>query len=215
MMLLENRIWISTDTPRQSVSGAALFLDRDGVVIRETNYISRIEDVVLENGIVELLGWAHETGLATVIVTNQSGIARGMFDWLAFEAVHREMTQQLHAAGVSIDLTIACPFHEEFTRGYGPAQARWRKPGAAMLELGGAMTASDGRKSWMIGDRANDMKAARNASLAGGIHVATSEGPDERAAALALAGDNFRVIGAAHPLEALQILRGKFTSNPL
>ena len=125
MALLENGIWISSDTPRQSVNGAALFLDRDGVVIRETNYISRIEDVTLEHGIVELLRWAHETGFATVIVTNQSGIARGMFDWAAFEAVHKEMTRQLHTAGVSIDLTIACPFHDEFTRGYGPAQP-WR-----------------------------------------------------------------------------------------
>ncbi|MGV8996309.1 MAG: D-glycero-alpha-D-manno-heptose-1,7-bisphosphate 7-phosphatase [Parvibaculaceae bacterium] len=212
-MLLENGIWISTDTPAQSKSGAALFLDRDGVVIRETNYISRIEDVVLEHGIVELLQWAHEAGLPTIIVTNQSGIARGMFDWAAFEAVHREMTRQLNAQGVSIDLAIACPFHDKFTRGYGPAQARWRKPGPAMLELGGAMTSSDGRKSWMIGDRAGDMEAARNASLEGGVHVATSQGPDERAAALALADEYFQVIGAAHPLEALQSLRGIFASS--
>ncbi|MDO8289808.1 MAG: HAD-IIIA family hydrolase [Parvibaculum sp.] len=212
-MLLENGIWISSDTPRQSTSGAALFLDRDGVVVKEMNYLSRIEDVSLEHGIIELLAWAHGAGLATIIVTNQSGIARGLFDWATFEAVQAEVTRQLAAQGVSVDLTIACPFHDKFTRGYGPAQARWRKPGPAMLELGAAMTASDGRRSWMIGDRAGDMAAARNASLVGGVHVATSQGADERAAALALADEYFRVIEAAHPMDALQSLRKIFPNT--
>lgn len=212
-MLLENGIWISNDTPLQSVSGAALFLDRDGVVVKEMNYLARIEDVSLEHGIVELLTWAREMGLSIIIVTNQSGIARGLFDWVTFEAVQTEMTRQLAVQGVSIDLTIACPFHDEFTRGYGPAQARWRKPGPAMLELGSAMTASDGRKSWMIGDRAGDMAAARNASLAGAIHVATSHGQGERAAALALADEKFRVIGVEHPMDALQSLREIFSNT--
>lgn len=212
-MLLENGIWISTDAPVQGKSGPALFLDRDGVIVKEAHYLSRIEDVALERGAVDLLGWAKAGNMATIVCTNQSGIARGLFGWAAFEAVDREINRQLAAHGVGIDLTLACAFHKDHTPDFGPAEARWRKPGPAMLEYGVAMMGVDATKSWMVGDRVSDIGAARNAGLAGAIHVATGHGATERDEALAMADEYFQVMGATDPLEALQTLRGLFTSK--
>jgi D-glycero-D-manno-heptose 1,7-bisphosphate phosphatase len=212
-MLLENGIWISTDTPKTKGKKPALFLDRDGVVVKEAHYLSRAEDVVLEYGAVELLRWARENGHAIIVVTNQSGIARGLFDWTEFETVDREINRQLKAQGIGIDLTLACAFHKDHTPGYGEAQARWRKPGPAMLELGAAMTKSDIATSWMVGDRVSDIGAARNAGLTGAVHVATGHGAEASAAALAMATDAFSVLTARDPMEAHQLLRGVWPSS--
>lgn len=209
-MLLENGIWISKQTPHQYGHGAALFLDRDGVVIKEVNFISRAEDVALEHGAVELMKWARDLGLAIIVVTNQSGIARSMFGWTEFEAVEVEIERQLSAQGIHIDLTIACAFHENFTPGFGEAQARWRKPGPAMLELGASMVSAELAASWMVGDRASDIGAASNAGLAGAVHVQTGHGAKASEAALALAREGFAVMSVADPMAALQVLRGAF-----
>tara|TARA_R110002110_G_scaffold162046_1_gene361078 strand:+ start:493 stop:1137 length:645 start_codon:yes stop_codon:yes gene_type:complete len=212
-MLLENGIWISRQSPRKSGNGAALFLDRDGVIIKDTNYISRAEDVALEHGTVEMLQWARDVGIAIVVVTNQSGIARGMFDWTEFAAVEAEIARQLSAQGVHTDLTIACAFHEDHTPDFGDAQARWRKPGPAMLELGASMVSADLAASWMVGDRASDIGAAANAGLTGAIHVQTGHGAKASEAALALAQEGFVVTSVADPMAALQILRDAFASK--
>lgn len=214
-MLLENGIWISTDTPKTQGKKPALFLDRDGVVVKEAHYLSRVEDVALEHGAVELLRWARENGHAIIVVTNQSGIARGLFDWATFETVDREINRQLEERGVGIDLTLACAFHKDHTPGYGEAHARWRKPGPAMLELGAAMTKADIDTSWMVGDRVSDIGAARNAGLAGAVHVATGHGAEASAAALAMATSDFSVLTARDPMEAYQLLRGVWPSSSL
>lgn len=209
-MLLPNSIWISDDTPQKGAPRAALFLDRDGVVVKDVHYLSRVEDVVLERGAPELIRWAHEAGLAVVVVTNQSGVARGLFDWTAFEAVEAEISRLLAAQGVGLDLVIACAFHQDHTLGFGDEHARWRKPGPAMIELGAKMLGLDLSASWMVGDRASDTGAARGAGLAGSVHVSTGHGAAERAEAVAFGAEGFRVVTAADPLEALQILRDAF-----
>jgi D-glycero-D-manno-heptose 1,7-bisphosphate phosphatase len=207
-MLLENGIWISSNETRRGANARpALFLDRDGVVVKEVHYLSRTEDVVLELGAVELIGWARQAGLAVVVVTNQSGVARGLFGWAAFEAVEAEVARQLAAHGVDLDLVIACAFHEEHTNGFGPEHARWRKPGPAMIELAGERLGIDLAASWMVGDRVSDVGAAHGAGLAGAVHVLTGHGVRERAAAERLATEGFRVLNAADPMEALQLLR--------
>lgn len=212
-MLLPNGIWISDDKPMRGAKRPALFLDRDGVVIREVHYISRAEDVALERGAVDLIRWAHEAGLAVVVVTNQSGVARGLFGWPAFEAVESEIAEQLSAHGVGIDLVVACAFHEDHTDGFSADHARWRKPGPAMIELAGERLGLDLAASWMVGDRPSDIAAAQNAGLAGAVHVLTGHGARERLEAAALARKDFRLFTADDPLAALQVLRGTFSSR--
>jgi len=204
-MLLPNGIWISDPTPARR-GGPTLFLDRDGVIVREVDYLSRPEDVALERGAVELLRWSRMRGLGLAVVTNQSGIARGRFGWSAFEAVEAEIARLLSAAGVSLDLVVACAFHDDHTDGYDAEHARWRKPGPAMLELAAEKLGCDLASSVMIGDKASDIEAARNAGLGLSVQVLTGHGREERAAALKLARPDFKVVAVNDLVEALEFL---------
>lgn len=210
---IENGVWVSTDAPAYRGDGPALLLDRDGVLVREAHYLARPQDVHLERGAAELIAWAHERGMAVATVTNQSGIARGLFGWSAFEAVEREIGRQLAERGVAIDLTVACPFHPEHTPGYDDTHDRWRKPGSAMIELAADMLGFEPRSSWMIGDTVGDMRAARNAGLAGAIHVLTGHGARERTEALEVATKEFRILAARDLDEALILLRALFPAG--
>ncbi|HUD51577.1 HAD family hydrolase [Parvibaculum sp.] len=204
-MLLPNGIWISDPAPAKH-RGPALFLDRDGVIVREVDYLSRPEDVVIENGAIELFRWARERGLALVTITNQSGVARGRFGWPDFEAVEAEIARQLSAHGVGVDLVVACAFHEEHTPDFDAEHARWRKPGPAMIELATEKLGCDLASSLMIGDKASDIEAARNAGLKAAIHVLTGHGKEERAAALKLARPDFAVHVANDLVDARALL---------
>ncbi|MFZ2468434.1 MAG: HAD-IIIA family hydrolase [Parvibaculum sedimenti] len=212
-MLLENGVWISDPAPARH-GGPALFLDRDGVIVREINYLSRPEDVALETGIAELIGWAHARGIAVAAITNQSGVARGRFSWAEYEAVEAEVARQLAARNVALDLVIVCAFHEDHTEGFGQEHARWRKPGPAMLELAAEKLGLDLGASIMIGDKASDVEAARNAGLTHAIHVLTGHGEKERAAALKLARPGFAVHAAADLHEALALLKSGAWERP-
>jgi len=212
-MLLQNGIWISDLAPARH-GGPALFLDRDGVIVREVNYLSRPEDVALETGIVELIAWAHGRGIAVAAITNQSGIARGRFGWAEYEAVEAEVARQLAERGVALDIVVACAFHEDHTEGFAEEHARWRKPGPAMLELAAEKLGRDLEASIMIGDKASDVEAARNAGLAEAIHVLTGHGEKERAAALKLARPGFTVHAAADLAEALSLLKSGAWGRP-
>ena len=187
----------------------ALFLDRDGVVVVERNYLARPEDVALEKGVSELMQWAHEKDLALVCPSNQAGMARGRISLDELEAVEAEITRQLGAKGVHFDLVIACPYHPDFTPGYGEEQARWRKPGPAMLQLAGKMMEIDLSASWLVGDKDTDIEAARAAGLKGAVHVLTGHGKSHRGKALALATDSFDVLPADNLRDTLALLRSR------
>lgn len=204
-MLLPNGIWISDPAPAKH-RGPALFLDRDGVIVREVDYLSRPEDVVLETGAAELLHYARGRGFAIAVITNQSGIARGRFGWAEFEAVEAEIARQLSARGLALDLVVACAFHEDHTPDFTADHARWRKPGPAMLELATERLGCDLAASIMIGDKASDIEAARNAGLKASIHVLTGHGKEERAAALKLVRPGFAVHIANDLVDALTLL---------
>lgn len=172
-----------------------LFLDRDGVVVEEVGWLRRAEDVRLLPGIAALIAAANRAGVAVAVVTNQSGIGRGLFGWRQFDAVQRAIAAEL--APARWDAVLAAPF--------APGEERMRKPAPGMLLAAAQALALDVAASWMLGDRASDMEAARRAGAQGGILVGESCGSDDVAAALAQAGAGFRVLraatpGAAHPL---------------
>ena len=200
-------IWISNEHPRRRDGAPALFLDRDGVIVEEVNYLGDPKDVVLEKGAPELIAWARAQGIAVAAITNQAGIARGRFGWPDFHAVEAEIERRLGAAGAMLDLVVACPYHPNHTDGYGESHAGWRKPGPRMIELAAERLGADLARSFMIGDKASDIEAARNAGLAGAIHLMTGHGAEERDASLALARPGFEVLAAADLVEALVLLR--------
>jgi D-glycero-D-manno-heptose 1,7-bisphosphate phosphatase len=200
-------VWVSAAARRAPNPVPGLLLDRDGVLVREVNYLHRPQDVEIAPGAVALLRWAAQAGLPVAVVTNQAGIARGMFGWDEFQLVQVEIAARLAAEGVGVDLTIACPFHPEHTPGWGDAHAHWRKPGPGMLQAAGQLLNLDLRHSWMVGDNESDIAAAQAAGLAGGVHVLTGHGAVFRDNALALANETFSVVPASDLVGALSLLR--------
>ena len=142
------------------MSAKALFLDRDGVVNIEKNYLHKIEDFELVEGIVEVCRLYQERGYRVIVVTNQSGIARGMYSEEDFQLLSRWMTDHFAELGITIDRIYHCPHHEEIS---GACECRKPEPGMfleAQRDFGLDMGASV-----MIGDNERDIEAAIRAGV--------------------------------------------------
>ncbi|HUF67020.1 MAG TPA: HAD family hydrolase [Longimicrobiales bacterium] len=133
----------------------AAFLDRDGTLIEERNYLADPAGVVLLPGAVRGLGMLHDAGYALVVVTNQSGIARGYFSLADLLAVQARMTALLDAEGVKLDGVWYCPHHPDFT---GPCDCR--KPALRLFHEAADTLRLDLGRSVFIGDRIQDILPA-------------------------------------------------------
>jgi len=138
----------------------ALFLDRDGVLIEDRGYVGKPGDVWLIDGAAALIETVEARGWFTIIVTNQSGIARGLYSWEDFAAVQAELYRQLGRAADAIDAVLACPFFPEHA---------WRKPAPGMLLAAANLLPIALARSWIIGDRDKDLDAGAAAGLYGGM----------------------------------------------
>lgn len=134
---------------------AAAFIDRDGTLIEELEYLSDPERVALIPGAVEALRALRAAGFLLVVVTNQSGIARGLYQEADFRAVQARLDALLAAHGVHLDAVYHCPHHPDFT---GPCDCR--KPGLGMYRAAEAELGLDLTASAFIGDRASDVLPA-------------------------------------------------------
>ena len=158
----------------------AVFVDRDGTVIREREYLSDPAEVELIPGAAEALRAFADAGYAVVIVTNQSGIARGYYGEADYRAVAAEVERRLRAAGVDVRAAYHCPHHPEIT---GPC--RCRKPAPGMFEDAAANHDLDLAGSVYIGDRLRDVTPGLEL---GGAAVLVRTGYGEQEAANAPAG---------------------------
>jgi D-glycero-D-manno-heptose 1,7-bisphosphate phosphatase len=177
--------------------GPALFLDRDGTVIREIGDLHEPEKVELIPGAGRIIAAANRAGWPVVIVTNQSGVGRGVFTWENFAAVQAAVTAALAAEGAAIDMVLACAYRPETGLGRYRAAHPWRKPGPGMLLTAAKHLSIELGRSWILGDNVIDIEAGREAGLAGGLHVLTGHGETYRARALAAATTRYRVFGIA------------------
>jgi len=157
----------------------ALFLDRDGVIVEEVNYLSRPEDMRLIEGAGKLIAACNSLNLPVVIVTNQSGVARGYFGWQEFAAVQQKMLDDLARLNATVDAVYACPHHKKGAAPYHIDNHAARKPNPGMLLRAHAALGMNLRQSWIIGDKAGDLGAGKNSGIEGGIHVLTGHGRDE------------------------------------
>lgn len=149
-----------------SLPGA--FLDRDGVLIQDSGYPHRDEDLRLIPGAAAAVRRLNAAGYRTVIVTNQSGVARGLFDEDRMHAFNALLTQRLAQDGARIDAVYACPFHADaVVERYRHPDHPDRKPNPGMILRAVAEHDIDSARSILIGDRDSDMEAARRAGVEG------------------------------------------------
>jgi D-glycero-D-manno-heptose 1,7-bisphosphate phosphatase len=141
----------------------AVFLDRDGVINRKGGpyYIYREEDFIINEGVTEALGYLSERGFLIIIITNQGGIAKGIFTVADMESVHRYMTEKLAASGISITGIYYCPHHPDVSA------CECRKPGSLLFEKAIAEHIIDRAGSYMIGDSEIDTEASEKAGIKG------------------------------------------------
>lgn len=145
-----------------------IFLDRDGTVNEEVNYLYRPEDLRLIPGTADAIRLFREQGFRIVVVSNQAGVARGYYAEADVDALHGYMNGILRKDGAEIDHFFYCPHHPE--HGIGPyrRQCRCRKPGTGLFEMAEQYYQVDKAHSWMIGDKLIDIEAGKNY----GIHTA-------------------------------------------
>jgi D-glycero-D-manno-heptose 1,7-bisphosphate phosphatase len=151
----------------------ALFLDRDGVIIEDCHHISTTERVRLCRGAHELISLASDRGWPVVIITNQSGIARGLLNWEDYERVTERMLTLLGPEA---------PIAAIYANGHEPdaPPGSWRKPSPAMLFEAADALHLDLRRSVLIGDRLSDLEAGVAAGVSAVCHVLTGHGERER-----------------------------------
>ncbi|MBM4194892.1 MAG: HAD family hydrolase [Gemmatimonadetes bacterium] len=134
---------------------AAIFFDRDGTIIRDTGYVRRPDDVELMPTAGAALRCAHNALRPVIVITNQSGIARGLMTEADFAAVQQRTSQLLSEHGAFFDGAYMCPHHPEFT---GPCECR--KPALALYERAIQDHGVDPSQSAFIGDRWHDVAPA-------------------------------------------------------
>lgn len=135
--------------------GRAVFLDRDGTLLEDPGYVHRPEHVVLLPGAARALATLQRRGWMLVVVSNQSGIARGMFGADGFYATMDRMQQLLAPSGVRLTAAYFCPHHPDIT---GPCACR--KPGPRLYERARADYGIDLAGSWYVGNRYTDAEPA-------------------------------------------------------
>lgn len=153
----------------------AIFLDRDGTLIEDVDYLADPEAIQFIPGAVEALKRFRRGGFACVVATNQSGIARGMITHEQLERIHSRMTYLLNQQGAALDGIYYCP---EAPRGGSErlVEHEDRKPGPGMLTRAARDLDLDLGASWMVGDKLSDVLAGFNAGCLGSILVRTGKG---------------------------------------
>ncbi len=148
----------------------AAFLDRDGTLNVEVNYLHRVADLVLIPGVGPAVARLNQAGWAVVVITNQAGIARGFYDADAVATLHDAINARIADDGAHLDAVYFCPHHPEFS-GACPC----RKPAPGLLHTAARELNLDLKNSWLVGDTLGDLGAAAAAGCRS-ILVATGHG---------------------------------------
>jgi D-glycero-D-manno-heptose 1,7-bisphosphate phosphatase len=143
----------------------ALFLDRDGVVNVEKNYVHRVEDFEFMPGIFELCSTAAQLGYLPVVVTNQAGIGRGYYKEDDFQSLTAWMLGAFRERGIEIARVYHCPYHPTEGIGEYRRESFDRKPNPGMLLKARDELGLDLRRSIFVGDKDSDMLAGRSAGV--------------------------------------------------
>jgi D-glycero-D-manno-heptose 1,7-bisphosphate phosphatase len=143
------------------------FLDRDGVLNIDSGYPHRPDQLVLTATAARAVARLNQAGCLAIVVTNQSGVARGLFDLAAVDRFHAAMQEQLLSQGAQIDAFYIAPYHPDGTVTAFAMDHPDRKPGPGMILRAMAEWPVDPARSILFGDKTSDIEAAQNARIAG------------------------------------------------
>lgn len=152
----------------------ALFLDRDGVINKEKNYLYKIEDFEFIDGVFETCKYFQDREYLIVIITNQAGIARGKYTEVEYQILTNWMINEFEKKGIKISKVYHCPHHPEFS-----AECECRKPKPGMILLAQKEFNIDLRQSILVGDKNSDIEAGINAGVGMNYLVETGHEIDE------------------------------------
>lgn len=157
----------------------AVFLDRDGTLNQEVEYLHRIEDFRWIPGATEAIRRLNEADLLVIVVTNQAGVARGYYPEDAVGELHDHMQEELRLQGAHVDAFYYSPYHVEGTVAEFARHSDCRKPGIGMFEQAVAEWAIDATRSFAMGDKNSDIEPARQLGMTTFL-VETGYGAAER-----------------------------------
>ena len=144
-----------------------MFLDRDGTLLEEAGYLDRLERLVFFPYAIDAVRLLNRAGYAVVLMTNQSGIARGLYEEQFVREAHDEMATRLRAGGAAIDGFYYCPHHPEATVERYRQDCDCRKPAPGMLFRAAAELDLDLARSFTVGDKWTDVEVAAAAGTQG------------------------------------------------
>ncbi len=165
------RVAAKSSGPRPLLDGVTVFLDRDGTLNEDTGYLRSAAELKLLPGVAPGLARLKAAGARLVVVTNQSGVARGFFTLKDLEAVHARLQGLLEADDAALDAIYFCPHHPD-------DGCRCRKPARGMVDRAVAELQVDLRRSYLIGDQARDIQLAH---VVGAKSVLLVPGPVDEA----------------------------------
>lgn len=173
--LIDVGLWAEKRTSKSFKGRPAIFLDRDGVVINEKHFLKTADGVELTPGIGSAIAAANRANYAVILITNQSGIARGYLTWQDFSIVQNRLIELLSDEDAKIDLVLACGFHRD---GIGELARDhiWRKPSPGMLLEAERQLQVGLPSSFIVGDRITDIAAGLAAGLRHAAMVHTGYG---------------------------------------
>ena len=153
----------------------AVFLDRDGTMIEDVGYLDALDRIAFYPWTVDAIRALNRAGLAVVVVTNQSGIARGLFSEAFVEETHRHIEKRLAAGGAHVDAYYYCPHHPNGRVAAFARDCGCRKPGRGMIDQAAKDLDLDPARSFVVGDTWGDVQLGR-AVGARGILVRSGKG---------------------------------------
>jgi D-glycero-D-manno-heptose 1,7-bisphosphate phosphatase len=156
-----------TSSAEERAGRAALLLDRDGTLNVDRGWVHRPEDFTWTVGARETIKWANQRDMLVLIVTNQSGIARGYFSEEQFRVFTAWIDAQLASVGARIDATYFCPHHPTEGTGRYAVSCLCRKPAPGLIQQAVSEWQLDRARCLMIGDSETDMQAAAAAGIRG------------------------------------------------
>jgi len=163
----------------------AAFIDRDGVINEERNYVHLIEDFVLLPGIIEGMTMLRDAGYLLIVVTNQAGIAHGYYDQTAMDHLHTHLRTLLLQDDITLDAIYFCPHHPQGRVSELAIECNCRKPAPGMLLQAARDFNLDLNFSVFIGDKLSDVQAGKSAGVGCTVIVESGHSlePEARVAA--------------------------------